>query len=124
MGVYLICFGDSEKNLEIALSKKVIGVNKKRSFEKDSKAYLLVKRTNEWTVVARANISELVAENPFEKPNKYLIYSIKNIETCKPYGVSALLKEEFGATYGLTLRSLNLITADSFTKKLENGFKL
>ena len=123
MGVYLICFGDSEKNMEIALSKKVIGVNQKRKFDYDNKAYLLIKRDKEWTVVARANISDAIAENPFEKPNKYLVYGIEQIEKCEPYGISSLLKDEFGATYGLTLRAPNLITAESFIRNLENGFR-
>ncbi len=122
MGIYLICFGSSEKNLEAAINYKVIGVNQKRLFDKNIKAYLLIKRDGEWTVIARANIVGEGAVNPFEKPNKYRIYSIENVENTNPFAISDLLREEFGNTYGLTLRAPNLISAERFIRELEKRF--
>lgn len=122
MGIYLICFGNSEKNLDLALSHKVIGVKQKHNFEKSNFAYLLIKRNGEWTVVARANITGVSEDNPFEKPNKYITYSIDNVVECRPYSATSLLKESFGSTYGLTLRTPNLITAEQFIKDLDKSF--
>ena len=122
MGIYLICFGESEKNLEVALSNNIIGVKQKHSFDKNNYAYLLIKRNNVWTVVARANITDTTSENPFEKPNNYLTYKIENVSICKPYGITELLKESFGYTYGLSLRAPSLITAERFIKDLDKGF--
>ena len=122
MGVYLICYGESEKNLETSLSSEIIGVRQKHTFDKNSYAYMLIKRSGEWTVVARANIADKANNNPFEKPNKFVTYKIENLERCKPFGITGLLKESFGSSYGLTIRTPNLITAGVFIKNLDKGF--
>ncbi len=124
MGVYLICYGDSEKNLETSLTNKVIGVKQKHNFDKDNYAYMLIKRGGKWTVVARANIVATTDENPFEKPNKFFTHKIDNVTKCRPFEITSLLKESFGYTYGLTLRAPNLITAEEFIKALDKGFEV
>ncbi len=122
MGIYLICFGQSEENVEIALKEKAIGVTIKKSFDSKSKAYLIVKRKDGWTVIARANIIGESKINPFEKPNKLHAYKIDYIEQCIPYAISDLLKTELGNMYGLALRTPSLITADTLIQKMDNMF--
>ena len=124
MGIYLICFGESEKNLSIALKEKVIGINQAAQFDEKASAYLIVKRQNNWTVVAKANIKKRVEMNPFPKPNKYRVYEIINVVECNPYSISDLLKSELGNMYGLALRTPNLITAQELIIGVENRFTL
>lgn len=121
MGVFCVCFGESENNLSISLTKRIIGVNQRRNFG-DAEVYLIIKRNNQWTVVAKATVDGESQDNPFPKPNKYVRYSLKTIQECKPYSITDILKEEFGNAYGLTLRSPNLITADRFVSELAKRF--
>ena len=120
MGIYLICFGESERNLNLALENNIIGIKQRRIFDENNKAYMLIKRSGAWTIVARANICGESKVNPFDE--KYITYTLEAVEKCEPYGITELLKKEFGSTYGLTLRAPNLITNSSFIEAIDKEF--
>ncbi|SHH92903.1 hypothetical protein SAMN02745229_01199 [Butyrivibrio fibrisolvens DSM 3071] len=122
MGAYLICFGDSENNLRKAIREKVIGIYLSMTFDMNEKAYMIIKKNNEWNVVARANVVGKSDKNPFDKPNKYKTYDIVNVEECKPYSITKILRSELGNMYGLVLRTPKLITASKLVEQLEDGF--
>ena len=122
MGIYLICFGNSEKNLTTAINEKVIGISHNTMFDANESAYLIVKRGDEWIVVARANIKGQTDKNPFPLPNKYRTYEIINLEKCSPFAISDVLKSELGSMYGLALRAPKLITAQNLISQIEERF--
>ncbi len=100
----------------------MIGIHQNIVFDEKENAYMLIKRENQWTIVARANITGKSLKNPFDEPNKYKTYRIDNISKCKPYSISDILKSVLGSMYGLALRSPKRITAPNLVSRIENAF--
>ena len=121
--VYLICYGESEENVKITLSKKIIGSNNHVRIPEGQLIYLVVKRNGEWTVVGKANIDSETDNNPFTKPNRFKTYTINNLYECNPFSINAVCKSELGSNYGLVLRAPQPITAQGFVKFLEDNCK-
>ncbi len=124
MGIYLICFGDSEKNLEIALKANVIGITQNAFFDEKASAYMVIKRQDQWVVVARASVGRETNLNPFAMPNKFRTFEISNVELCDPFSISDILRSELGAMYGLVLRSPKLITAPGLVSEVADRFHI
>lgn len=120
--VYLICFGDSEKNLNIAVKNQVIGIKRHMQFDEDGELYLIIKRSNEWTVVGKARVIGETDKNPFDKPNNYVTFGIDNIEMCKPYAINTILREELGNSFGLMLRAPGAISSQKFIERIHSLF--
>lgn len=121
--VYLICYGNSEENVELSLNKKIIGANNNTKIPAGQLIYLIVKREGEWTVVGKANIDSETTDNPFEKPNRFKTYTVKNLQKCQPFSITSICRSELGNRYGLVLRSPQSISAPNFTKYLADNFK-
>ena len=119
--IYLICYGTSEENVKISMDTKIIGASNYKKIPIGQLVYLIVKRDGKWTVVGKGHIDAEVDKNPFEKPNRFKIYSVKDLKTCNPFSISEICKSELGDRYGLVLRSPQPITAEKVVAYLEKN---
>ena len=121
--VYLICYGDSEENIQISLEKKIIGASNYKKIPAGQLIYLIVKRAGEWIVVGKGHIAEPSSVNPFAQPNRFATYISSDLRACKPFSISELCKRELGNRYGLVMRTPQPISASAFIKYLDEQFE-
>ena len=100
--IYLICYGNAEENVNISLKEGIIGASNHGNIPTGQLVYLIVKRNNNWTVVASAKVKAVSEKNPF--------------------AISDVCKSELGSGYGLVLRSPQPISAERFVDYLEKNF--
>lgn len=101
---YFICY-KSLFNLEMTLKHKVIGFGRTATIPKDMRVVMLYRKDKEWYVVGDCYFGEKTEDNPFEEPEKYPItYSIKDVRTCKPVPINAVLRKQAGQYWGLLLQ--------------------
>lgn len=120
--VYLICYGDSEKNVKLSFETKIIGAGSYAKVPEGQQIYLVYKKNGEWTVVGRAIIDKVSDGNPFEKPNRYRTYSVKDLEKCKPFSIKDICRQALGEYYGLVLRTPQPIRSNEFIDYLDKNF--
>ncbi len=120
--IYLICYGDSEKNVKLSFDTKIIGAGSYAKVPEGQLIYLVYKRNGEWTAVGRAVVDKLSDDNPFDKPNRYRAYSVKDLEKCKPFSIRGICRKELGEYYGLVLRTPQPIKSEAFIDYLNENF--
>lgn len=120
--IFLICYGNSEENVNITFSKKIIGASNGAKLAEQQLIYLIVKRDGKWTVVGKGNISSETEDNPFPKPNRFKTYKVDNLIECKPFAISDICRKELGDSYGLVLRSPRPISVKGFIEFLDKNF--
>jgi hypothetical protein len=120
--IYLICYGNAEENVNISLKEGIIGASNHGNIPTGQLVYLIVKRNNNWTVVASAKVKAVSEKNPFAKPNRYKCFHVDGLKECNPFAISDVCKSELGSGYGLVLRSPQPISAERFVDYLEKNF--
>lgn len=123
MKVRLICFGNSTENLELSIKYHVIGIKKNVAFMPDETIYLIKKDDKEWNVYARGQVLEKTDSYPFNDWNTYYTYSITKLESCKPFSINEMCKEELGPYWGLKFQQPSIIEAEKFIERLNASFK-
>ena len=118
----MICYGTSEKNINISFETNIIGAGSFAKVPEGQLIYLVYKHEGEWTVVGRAVVDKTADDNPFEKPNRYRTYRITNLERCKPFSIKDICRKSLGEYYGLVLRTPQPIKAQEFIAYLDKNF--
>lgn len=120
--IYLICYGDSEKNVGLSFKTNILGAVNYSKIVEGQQFYFVLKRDDDWVIVGRGIVGEAADNNPFEKPNKYKTYCIEHLERCKPFSIKRTCKKLLGDYYGLVLRTPQPIKVKKFIEYLERNF--
>lgn len=121
--IMLICYGNSEENLQATLKTNIIGIKNNVNLPDNQLIYLIIKRNNCWFVVGRANVLSKSNDNPFDTKCNYYTYNVSPIEQCTPYSITDICRKELGTRYGLVLITPRLISAANFVNYINNHFE-
>lgn len=120
----LIPFGDSVENLELCVKYNVIGLPRRTTITEGDQLYFSVKKSGKWYICGRAKYLTETEDNPFENPGRYYTYSVKEVESCRPFEINAILKEQLGAYWGLVFQSPKKIKNKAVERYIEEGFNV
>ena len=118
----LVPFGESEKNLATCMKYSIIGIRKKTKIEKGELLYLTIKKNKTWYLCGKAVFDAETEVAPFDNPERYYTYTVKDIVTCKPYEIGSVLRENLGQYWGLVFQTPRIIKNETVENYIEKGF--
>ncbi len=119
---YFICY-KSLYNLEMTLKYKIIGFGARTAIPENKELVLLYRNEKEWYVVGKCRFGSITEYNPFEEPERFgWTYTVTDLETCKPFPINRVLRENAGTYWGILLQHSMQVKDQNIIKYIEDSY--
>lgn len=124
MEVRFLCCKESVEDAIACIKDGLIAFRQNKNIPSGDLFYIIYGKNKNCYVCGRGYSSIATTRNTFQNPELYKkIYDLVEIETCTPFSINELSKEELGSYWGMNLQSSSPVRCKEYIEKIADRFE-